>query len=239
MLQLNKIKLLDVRVDSLTWADFDRWAEEALSGKEAKQAVTVNGEQILAASKNPKHQAVINEADLVVPDSTNVVWLSHLKGGGLAQKTPGVDIVTRLCDIAAKHGYTVYLLGSKPGVADKAAERLKKWFPTLKIAGTSAANPNEPYALERIREAKPDIILVAYGAPAQEYWIAEHKNETGAKILVGVGGTFDMLSGSLPRAPKFFRALQLEWLWRLILQPSRFKRIWNAVVVFPLKAIFY
>ncbi|HSX42057.1 MAG TPA: WecB/TagA/CpsF family glycosyltransferase [Candidatus Saccharimonadales bacterium] len=238
MLQRDRVRLLGVRVDSLTWADFDRWAEQALSGNEANQVVTVNGEHILAANRDPKHQAAINQADLVVPDSTNVLWVSRVKGRGLAQKTAGVDLVLRLCDIAAKNGNSIFLLGSQPGVADHAAKKLKSWFPTLTIAGTSAADPNDDYALKSIKQSGADIVLVAYGAPAQEYWIAEHKNETGAKILVGVGGTFDILSGTLPRAPKFFRALQLEWLWRLILQPSRIKRIWNAVVVFPTKALF-
>ena len=133
---------------------------------------------------------------------------------------------------------SVYLLGAKEGIAATAANLLQKSIPNLKIAGTSSKDPNDPNVIYDIRESGADIVLVAYGPPKQEIWIAKNKEKTGAKILVGVGGTFDMIAGVLPRAPKLMRALHLEWLWRLILQPSRIGRIWSAVVVFPLKAIF-
>ncbi len=238
MWQPDRIRILGVRVDSLSWDDFDHWASEALKGNEPKQIVTVNGEHILAASGDEKHREVINSADLAVPDSTNVVWVSRLKGRGLEQKIPGVDLVWRLCRLAAERGSSIFLLGSKPGVAQKAANKLQEYLPNLKIAGISSANPNDLYVFKDIKQSGADIVFVGYGAPTQESWIAEHKAETGAKILVGVGGTFDILSGNLPRAPKFIRSLQLEWLWRLILQPSRISRIWNAVVIFPFKSLF-
>lgn len=238
MWQPDYLQILGIRVDNIDWPAIDNFAKQALAGDEPNQVVTVNGEQILAASRSPKHRDVINHADLVVPDTTNVLWVSKLKGRGLHRTIPGVDLCLRLAKIAAETNHSLFLLGSKTGVAAKAAEKLQQEFPNLKIAGTSSADPDEFDAIQEIRRSGADIIFVAYGAPKQEYWISEHKAATGAKILVGVGGTFDIISGLLPRAPKFFRALHLEWLWRLILQPSRIGRIWNAVVVFPLKAIF-
>jgi len=235
----NWVQLLGVRVDNVTWASLDEYFRQSLKGTSPQQVVTVNGEHILAASHEARHREVINNAHLVVPDSTNVLWASRLKGRGLAQKTPGVDIVLHLAQIAAETGASLFLLGSRPGIAQRAADKLQAQFPDLKIAGVSSADPAEPYLSKRIRDARADIVLVAYGAPKQEYWTAEHKKETGAKILVGVGGTFDILAGVLPRAPQLWRYLQLEWLWRLILQPSRIGRIWNAVVVFPFKVVFW
>jgi len=238
MLTRDFVRLLGVRVDDVSWASLDQYFRDSLQGSAPQQIVTVNGEHILAASRDSKHAGAINSAELVVPDTTNVLWLSRLKGRGLTQKTPGVDISLHLAKVAEEKGASMFLLGSQPGVGQKAADKLKKQFPNLKIAGISPKNPDDLSAIEDIKASQADIVLVGYGAPKQEYWIAEHKKATGAKILVGVGGTFDIIAGLLPRAPKLIRSLQLEWLWRLILQPSRIGRIWNAVVVFPLKVIF-
>lgn len=238
MWQPDYIKILGVRVDNMSWTAVDNFAKQALAGDEPNQVVTVNGEHILAAQKNPKHRDVINNADLVVPDTTNVLLVSKLKGRGLAQTIPGVDLSLRLAKIAAETNSSLFLLGSRYGIAEKAAKKLQEMYPGLIIAGFSSADPGKKRVVEEIRQSGADIVLVAYGAPTQEYWIAENKAATGAKILVGVGGTFDMVAGVLPRAPKFLRNLHLEWLWRLILQPSRFGRIWKAVVVFPLRSLF-
>ncbi len=238
MWQPDYIRLLGVRVDNLDWPAIDSFAKKAFEGNETNQVVTVNGEHILAAENNPRHRDVINNADLVVPDTTNVVWVSRLKGRGLQQTIPGVDLSLRLAKIAAETNHSLFLLGSRTYIAEKAAQKLREMYPSLEIAGTSSADPDELEVIKEIKDSGADIVLVAYGAPAQEYWIAEHKAATGAKILVGVGGTFDMIAGILPRAPKWLRALHLEWLWRLMIQPSRIGRIWNALIVFPLKAIF-
>lgn len=234
----SKVNILGFGIDSVNWADIEQLARDALNQSQPKHIVTINGEIILQALKNPDLAAAIKAADLVIPDSTNVVWVARWKGTPLKMITPGSDLVWHLCRIAASSGKSVFLLGAKEGIAAKAAEILLKSIPKLKIAGTSSKDPSDPNVVYDIRESEADIVLVNYGAPAQELWIAKYKQETGAKILVGVGGTFDMIAGVLPRAPKLLRALHLEWLWRLILQPSRIKRIWNAVVVFPLKAIF-
>ncbi|QQG50079.1 MAG: WecB/TagA/CpsF family glycosyltransferase [Candidatus Berkelbacteria bacterium] len=237
MWQPDFVQILGVRVDNMTWKAVDSFALKALSGNEPNQIVTVNGEHILAASNNGRHRDVINNADVVVPDATNVVLVSRLKGRGLHQTIPGVDLVLWLAKTAAETNHTVFLLGGGTDIAKVAASKLQSIFPGLKISGTSSADPDELEVIKEIRDASSDIVFVAYGAPKQEYWIAEHKAATGAKILVGVGGTFDMLSGVLPRAPKLMRSLHLEWLWRLIIQPSRIGRIWNAVIVFPFKAL--
>lgn len=232
------IRILGVRVDDVDWSAIESFCRVALKQETPQHIITVNGEHILAAQDDKAYKTIINEADLIIPDSTNVVWVSHLKGRGLTMRTPGADLVTHLCRIATETGTSVYLLGGMGDVAKKAAEKLREIFPDLKIAGTSAKDPEDSSSAQDIKAAAADIVLVAYGAPKHEFWISSNKSATGAKILVGIGGALDMLAGYLPRAPKIFRALSLEWLWRLALQPSRFKRMWRAVVVFPLKALF-
>lgn len=233
----SKSNILGFEVDSVDWNDIQSFARTALDQNQPKHIVTINGEIILQALKNPALSAAIKAAHLVIPDSTNVFWVSRWKGAPLKMITPGSDLVWHLCRLAAEINKSVFLLGAKEGIAQKAATVLQQQIPGLVIAGTSSANPDNQEILEEITNSRADIVLIAYGPPAQEIWINQNMNKLGAKILVGIGGTFDMIAGVLPRAPKAMRALHLEWLWRLILQPSRIGRIWNAVVVFPFKAL--
>lgn len=230
--------LLGVRIDRVIWDDILKFCRQALKGTRPKQIATVNGEFILIADHNPAYKDVLNRSDLNIPDSTNVYWISILKGQALPMITPGSDFTLKLAELAAETGDSIFLLGGRGEVPKKAATELKRRHPNVKIAGTSSGNPHDPAVIKHIQTAKPDIVLIAYGAPTQDFWIAEHKSKLTARILVGVGGTFDMLAGVLPRAPHSLRALHLEWLWRLIIEPRRLGRILNAVIVFPLKALF-
>lgn len=234
MLPQRSKTILGVRVDDVNWNDIDAFCAETLKQNQPKQIVTVNGEFVLDAQKNERFKNIINKADLVIPDSTNITWFGRLKA-----TTPGSDLVIRLSQLAAKNNQSVFLLGGWNGVSERAARKLQEHIPNLKIAGYSSADPAEMGTADRIKESGADIVFVAYGAPKQEYWIDENKEKAGAKILIGVGGTFNMLAGTLPRAPKFLRLIHMEWLWRLIIEPKRWKRIWRALVVFPLKVIFH
>ncbi len=234
---MESITILGCRINNVNWAEIDAFCRESLTNRGPKHIVTLNGEQILAAGKNPEYKVALNSADLIIPDSTNVVWVSWLLGRSLKTVTPGSDLTLRLAKLAAETDHSIFLLGSKEGIAAQAAAVLQKNYPQLKVTGTSSADPDEQNVIGEINKSGASIVLVAYGAPTHDLWIQKHKEATGAKILVGIGGTFDMLAGRLPRAPKWLRALHLEWFWRLILQPSRFGRIWNALVVFPFKAV--
>lgn len=238
MQQKSEARIFGVRIDRLSWKELDRYCQQALLEDSPKHIVTANGEILLKAAENNSYRETLNSADLVIPESTNLAWVLALKGKPVKQITSGADLVNHLARIASENQKSIFLLGGREGIAAKAGERLQQINPGLRIAGCSSADPNVPYVLKPIRDSGADIVLVAYGAPKQEEWIAENKDKLGAKILVGIGGTFDMLAGVTPRAPQFFRTLHLEWLWRLILQPRRFGRIWRAVVVFPIKAIF-
>ncbi|MEX1051834.1 MAG: WecB/TagA/CpsF family glycosyltransferase [Patescibacteria group bacterium] len=235
---LPNIYLLGTRIDAVNWEMIERFCQAALIQGAPKVITTINGEIVLMARKNPAYRQILNRADLAIPDSINVVWVARLKGAPLRRPTPGVELVERLCRIAADMQKSVYFLGSQNGAGQKAAEALVSKFDDLEVAGVSEAGPEDPATAAEVRRKNPDIVFVGYGAPRQEQWINQYKEQTTAKILVGVGGSFDIIAGVLPRAPQLMRRLHLEWLWRLWLQPKRLWRIIKAVIVFPLLALF-
>lgn len=203
--------------------------------------VTLNAEMVVEAEHNQAFKQAVQQAELVIPDGSSILWarnfltkkrqsvmlslFMHL----FSKEKPitGIESVFSLCDIAQEHNAAIYILGGTPLQAQGTLSVLQKKYPEVRIRIT---NENLP------TDTQPGILLVAYGAPKQTLWIERHRKtltEKGIRIAIGVGGAFAMISGQLPRAPKFLRTLHLEWLWRLILEPRRIGRIWNAVVVFP------
>ena len=153
------------------------------------------------------------------------------------ERITGVDFMYDFCGVCAKKGFSVFLLGAADGVADETAEILMKKFNGLNVVGTYAGYPTAEYE-ERIcnmvNDSGADVLFVAYGAPKQELWIARNfKKLNFVKMAIGIGGSFDFISGNVKRAPKMMRKFGLEWLFRLVMQPKRWRRIFNALVVFP------
>lgn len=203
---------------------------------------TPNPEMILCALENKDFMDVLNRAHINIPDGIGVLLAAkYLKKGEFKERVTGTDLIQELCKMAAQNGSRVFLLGAQEGVAEKTKEILKGRYPGLNICGVYAGNPNDTDFLEikkRILETRPDILFTAYGAPMQEIWIDKHLFEFPfVRFAMGVGGAFDFISGKRKRAPLFMRKIGLEWAWRLVLQPSRIKRIFNAVIKFPLKVI--
>jgi N-acetylglucosaminyldiphosphoundecaprenol N-acetyl-beta-D-mannosaminyltransferase len=171
---------------------------------------------------------VINGADLAVPDGVGLVWAGRLLGHPFRGRVPGVELTRRLAALCAARGYRLYLLGAAPGVAEETARRLEAEYPGLAIAGTYAGSPameEEEDIVARIRAASPHLLLVAYGAPHQDLWLHRNLPRLGAVVGIGVGGTFDYISGRVPRAPAWMRRAGLEWLYRLVRQPWRWRRM--------------
>jgi N-acetylglucosaminyldiphosphoundecaprenol N-acetyl-beta-D-mannosaminyltransferase len=156
----------------------------------------------------------------------------------LIERVTGIDLVQKICDSSANTDIKIFLLGAEEGIAKKTKKILTKKHPNLQIVGTYAGNPSledEKYIIEKINKANPEILFVAYGAPKQEMWISRNlKKLKSVKIAIGVGGTFNFISGKRKRAPRLMQNLGLEWLYRLIQQPSRVKRIFNAAIKFPI-----
>ena len=200
-----------------------------------QQIITVNPEFVMAAQRNQLFRSAINDAALVLPDGTGVVWAARYLGKPTPERVTGTDTLAALAARCAASGSRVYLLGAAPGVAEAAAARLQQMAPGLQIAGTYAGSPapaEEDAIIERIRAAQADVLCVAYGAPAQELWIYRNLARLPAAVAMGVGGAFDFLAGRQKRAPKFMQQMGLEWLFRLYREPKRWQRILVAVPIF-------
>lgn len=230
------VTILGVRVDNVTPEEAVCHISGFLQGDRLHQVVTVNPEYVVAAQKDAGFAQVLQQADLAVPDGFGLLLASRWLGTPLRGRVTGVELTWRLASLAATQGYRLFLLGAAPGVAELAAKRLKAAYPNLSIAGTYAGSPQaaeEEEITARIRAAQAQILLVAYGAPAQDKWIARNRHRlTGVRVAIGVGGVFDYLAGIVPWAPSLVRRLGLEWLYRLIHQPWRWRRVWNAVPYF-------
>lgn len=236
-----KVDILGCGVDMVDMAGALEKVETFINAGTPHHIITLNAEIIYRAQNEPKLKKVINSAHLVTPDGAGVVWASRRLGKPLRERVTGIDLTTELAGKASQKGWKLFLYGAAPGVADEAALNLKKKYPGLRIAGTSHGyrKPEEmPDLIAEIKKAKPHILLVALGAPRQEYWIREHLQEIGVPVCMGVGGSFDVLAGRVERAPVWAQKAGLEWAYRLVKQPSRFKRM-LALPKFALKVINY
>ncbi len=204
--------------------------------------MTPNSEMLVEAARNEAFHKVLNSSALNLPDSIGLLHMAHLTHQRLPHRVTGVDMVTRLCEFIGEE-QSVFLLGGAPDIAERAAHKLQKKNSNLRIVGTYAGNPipeETPDIINRINQSGARLLLVAYGAPAQDLWISENFSKfTSVRIAMGVGGTFDFISGRIRRAPKLFRLIGLEWMWRVLREPRRIKRILNATVVFPLLIFRY
>jgi len=189
----------------------------------------------MAAQHDPFFRQCINEAALAMPDGIGVVWAARYLGKPTPERVTGVDMLVDL----SKQGYRLYLLGAAPGVAEAAGERLQVLAPGLQIAGAYAGSPalaEEDEIIERVRVAQADVLCVAYGAPAQDVWIRRNLARLPVAVAMGVGGSFDFLTGRQQRAPRMMQKLGLEWLYRLYREPWRWRRM-LALPKFAIKVV--
>lgn len=231
-----KVDILGVKIDNVTMQEALNRVERMVEGGGKHQVVTPNPEHLVMAQKDEEFRQVLNSADLAIPDGIGLVWASRLnakcqmlnvkkkkKEQALRERVTGTDLMVSLCEKAAAKGWTVFFLGGEEGVAKQAARRLQNQFPGLKVSGTSSADP-EHLTLNTQQLPSTDILFVAYGAPTQEKWIAKYLDSLPIKVVVGIGGAFDFVVGRQKRAPRIFRRIGLEWFWRLITQPWRWRR---------------
>lgn len=198
------------------------------------QVVTVNLDFLTIASRDERFREIINSADLAVADGMPLVWVSHLKGQPLPGRLTGVELVHECCSIAATLGSGVFLLGAAPGVADRAASRLQQRYPGLRVVGTFSP-PFRPMTggedeslVARIRDAAPDFLFVALGAPRQDLWIFEHRDRIRVPVAIGVGCVLDLYAGTVSRAPSWMQRAGLEWGFRLAQEPTR---LWRRYIL--------
>ena len=224
---MDSIELLGVRVDDVTYDDLLSYVDRFVASGQPHQIVTLNPEMLVAAHRNPAFRELLNQCDLNVADGVGLTLAARWLGCPLRGRVTGSDGIYVLAAHCARRGYRPFLLGAAPGVAQAAAQRLTSENPDLEIAGTHAGSPHpddEEDVIARVRAAAPDLLLVAYGVPAEEAWIAQHRNRLGVPVMLGVGGAFDFVAGVTRRAPPWMRRAGLEWLHRHIQEPWRWRR---------------
>jgi N-acetylglucosaminyldiphosphoundecaprenol N-acetyl-beta-D-mannosaminyltransferase len=215
-------------VDNITNDQTLARIEAMIAAGQASQIVTVNPEFVMTAQSDFAFRDTINNAALSLPDGIGIWWASRYLGCPVSERVPGVDLVVRLAELSEQKGYRLYFLGAMPGVAEKTIEVLRSRFPTFVVAGSYAGSPrpeDEDGIGRRIRATKPHILFVAYGAPAQDLWISKNLHRLQVPVCVGIGGSFDYISGIQPIAPPLLRKLGLEWMYRLATQPRRWRRM--------------
>jgi N-acetylglucosaminyldiphosphoundecaprenol N-acetyl-beta-D-mannosaminyltransferase len=234
------IRLLGVRITPVSMEAALGRAREFIAEGSPHMIVTSDATGVIRAQEDAELRAIMDEADLVTADGQGVVLAARLLNVPIRERVSGVDMVQRLCELATEAGRSVFLLGGAEGVAEAAAEKLAAAVPGLRLAGVQHGYftpEEEPAVIERIRRAEPAVLFVAFGIPKQEKWIRAHMEELGVPVCIGVGGSFDVISGRLKRAPAWMRRCGLEWLFRVIQEPWRLPRLkalpqiaWVAVV---------
>ena len=221
-----RIDVLGVGFDNLTMAEAVAAGARLLKEEGCHYVVTPNPEIVEVCRADPAALAAVNGADLVLADGIGVIKGAAMLGTPLKERTPGIEFAAGLMGRMAGEGQSLYLLGAKPGVAEKAAERLTARYPGLRIAGTHDGyfKDSAPVA-QAIRESGADCVFVCLGAPKQELWMRQWGKETGARLLCGLGGSLDVFAGTVERAPKFWCDHGLEWFYRLCKEPKRIGRM--------------
>lgn len=219
--------MLGVRVDCVDMAGALAEMERLVDKGGPHLVATVNPEFVMRAQHDEAFARVLEGADLCLPDGVGVVWAARRQGCDLREAVAGVDLVEPLAAMCARRGLRLFLLGAAPGVAADLADRLRAAHKGLDVnAHSGSPDPRDDVeTLHRIHDHRPDVLLVAYGAPAQEMWIDRLKHRLGVSIAIGVGGAFDYLTGRVPRAPVWMRRARLEWFARLVRQPWRVRRM--------------
>ncbi|MDM8528264.1 WecB/TagA/CpsF family glycosyltransferase [Anaerolineales bacterium HSG24] len=233
MSQLITVTILNVNIHAVTNEQTAQLIEQFIATGEPHQIVTVNPEFVVEAQSDEAFRQIINQADLALPDGIGILKAAQFLGQPpVSERVAGSDLVVRLAELSHQHGYRIYFLGAWEGVAEQSIAVLKQRYPKLRVAGCYAGSPrleDNEAIVERILPTQPDILLVAYGAPKQDKWIARNRARLQIPVSIGVGGSFDFIAGTVQRAPVWVQRLNLEWLHRLIKQPWRWRRIWNAV----------
>lgn len=221
-----KIDVMGVRFDNVTMTEALEKARVMLQSEGADYVVTPNSEIVYEAMASKELEDLLNGASLVLPDGAGVVLGAKILGTPLKEKVAGVEFADGVLGLLAETGGSVYLLGSKPGVAELAAEKMLQKHPGLTIAGMADGYfKDEAAVVAKVNEAKPDVLFVCLGAPKQERFMMNHRQELQVKLMAGLGGSLDSFAGTVKRAPRWMIKLSLEWFYRLLKEPWRFKRM--------------
>ena len=221
------VAVLGIPFQNVTMDETVALIEEQIREGGFHQVATANVDFLKNAMHDDELRHILCSCDMVVPDGMPVVWMSRLIGTPLKERVSGIDLVERLADVSARRGYGVFLLGASESSSQRAAKVLRHRYPELRIVGRYSPEPrplekmDHEEILRRIEEAEPEILLVAFGNPKQEEWIAMHRDRLKVPVCIGIGGSLDMLAGTMHRAPVWMQRSGLEWLHRTFQEPKR------------------
>lgn len=228
---MTKEMYFGVEVSRVNMSDTLKEVDTIINNRKPSFVVAINPEKIMKATEDDKLRELLNSAAIQIPDGIGVVLASRLNGGKIKSRVTGIDLMNNVCKLASEKGYKIFMLGAKPGVAAKAAELLKEKYESINIVGIiDGYFKSDEEVVQKVHEVKPDIIFVALGSPKQEYWITKNMDILNVPLLMGVGGSFDVICGNIKRAPQWMCNLGLEWFYRLIKEPWRAKRMLSLPV---------
>lgn len=228
---MNKVRLLNTQVNNISMQETVQAVEKLIGEKRSAYIVAVNVDVLIKIEKDPVLKEIAEKADLTLADGKPLIWISRMQGLPIREKISGSDLVPELCRMAAEKGYTVFILGGKDGVAERAKQRLEQEYPAIRISGVYApplgfeTDPRELEAVNtRISQAAPDLLIVCLGCPKQEKFIWENRERYHSAVSVCAGATVDFLAGDVRRAPQWMSRHGLEWLYRFLQEPKRLFR---------------
>lgn len=223
---MDKEQYLGVSVSPYTYEEIIADLKKRIAAGEQSTVIAVNPEKVITAGRDPLVKELINESTYQIADGIGMIIASKLKKGQLKERVTGVDMMGRLLQFAADEGHGVFFYGAKEEVVRTAKEKLEAKIPNLRVTGYANGYVQDQEALvQAIRESGATLLFVALGSPRQELWIKENMPKLpNVKVFQGVGGSFDVYSGKVKRAPAFYRKFGLEWLYRLMKEPKRLKR---------------
>ena len=237
----NPVKILDVPVHPLTMGEAVSVLEESITSSEQAFVVTANAEIIMMCQEDAGYKKIVShDAQLVLPDGAGAVWAGRHLGYKVPERVAGFDLYCQLLDKAAQKGYKAFFFGGSPGIAEAAKAKSEELYPGVQVVGCRNGYFKEEESqaiIDEINASGADMLFAALGAPKQEKWLVRYREQLKQKILMGIGGSFDVFAGKMERAPKWMQDASLEWLFRLYKQPSRFMRM-MALPKFVLKVVF-
>ena len=235
------VKILDVPVHPLTMGEAVSVLEESITSGEQAFVVTANAEIIMMCQEDAGYKKIVSQdAQLVLPDGAGAVWAGRHLGYKVPERVAGFDLYCQLLDKAAQKGYKAFFFGGSPGIAEAAKAKSEELYPGVQVVGCRNGYFKEEESqaiIDEINASRADMLFAALGAPKQEKWLVRYREQLKPKILMGIGGSFDVFAGKMERAPKWMQDASLEWLFRLYKQPSRFMRM-MALPKFVLKVVF-
>lgn len=245
---MKKLSIMNVRIDNKSMAEVMDEIKMKISNKEQYIIYTPNTEIIMMCQKDEEFLNLMNKSDINVPDGIGLIYASKIKKHPLKEKVAGYDLSVNLLELSNEQSLKLFVVGGKPGIAETAMENVHNDYPNIKIVGAQHGyfkgthlglngHEEEKQVLEKINLSEPDILFVGFGAKKQEQWIEYNKNKVNAKIIIGNGGTIDVLAGNVKRAPDIYIKLGLEWFYRLMKEPKRIKRQ-VLLPIFMLKILF-